>query len=65
MPLYTISSQPNLFGAAATEEFEHDDAAKREANCIARDLVRNNRPMTSTERITVRDAAGRLVYEIT
>jgi hypothetical protein len=64
MPLYTISTQPNLFGGGVTEEFEHDEAAKREANCIARDLTRNNRPMTSNERITVRGPSGLLVYEV-
>jgi hypothetical protein len=63
MPLYTLNIQPGDFGGGAVDDFADDAAATREANLVAKDLVRYNRPMSRDERVTVRDATGCLVYE--
>ena len=64
MPFYTLSIQCGpTFASGSTDEFADEAAAKREADLVALDLVRYNRPMTRYERVTVRDASGCLVHE--
>jgi hypothetical protein len=62
MPFYTFTHQPGS-GGSTTKAFPDDAAAERDANRAARALVQTHRPMSQGERITVRDAAGRLVHE--
>ena len=52
VPFYTLSIQSGpAFAGGATDEFPDEEAAKREADLVALDLVRYNRPMTRNERV--------------
>ena len=63
MPRYVIAHEPTRDPWTRADEFADDAAAKRMADLIALDLVRDHRATSKGERITVKDESGRLVHE--
>jgi hypothetical protein len=60
MPLYFFHLRGASPDGVEGQEFPDDDAARQEAEAVARDLARN-RTGVSAERVIVRNAEGEIV----
>jgi hypothetical protein len=63
MPHYFFKWLPSELGDENSEEYEDDEAAKREAIAIARELARS-RLASTDERIVATGENGRFVHEV-
>jgi hypothetical protein len=63
MPRYTFNLAPGPTLDEEGLELPDDDAARREAEVIARDFVRNKTP-TTNDRIVAANEGGTIVHEV-